>query len=102
MALASASAPYPRRVKSRARHERSSSSGEIARPYATMTKSTASIFAASGATFETEFVCIPRPLERSDRDDGGPLLYRTRHRASLWNKGETPRLEVQILDGNPR
>ena len=52
--------------------------------------------------FETEFVCIPRPLERSERPDGGPLLYRTRHRASLWRKGETPRLEMQILEGDPR
>jgi alkaline phosphatase D len=50
---------------------------------------------------ETEFVCIPRPLERSDRADGGPLLYRTRHRARLWNKGETPRLETQIVEGDP-
>ena len=52
--------------------------------------------------FETEFVCIPRPLERSDRPDGGPLLYRARYRASLWRSGEKPRLEGQILEGNPR
>jgi len=53
-------------------------------------------------SFEAEFVCIPRPIERSERADGGPLLYRTRHRASLWRKGETPRLELQILEGDPR
>jgi alkaline phosphatase D len=52
-------------------------------------------------SLETEFVCIPRPIERSERADGGPLLYRTRHRARLWRKGETPRLEFQILEGNP-
>jgi alkaline phosphatase D len=52
--------------------------------------------------FETEFVCIPRPLERSERSDGGPLLYRVRYRASLWRKGETPKLEFQILEGDPR
>jgi len=53
-------------------------------------------------SLETEFVCIPRPIERSERADGGPLLYRTRHRAALWRKGERPRLELQILEGNPR
>jgi alkaline phosphatase D len=53
-------------------------------------------------SFETEFVCIPRPLERRERADGGPLLYRTRHRANLWAKGEKPRLELQILEGDPR
>src|SRR5260370_36065393 len=51
---------------------------------------------------ETEFVCIPRPLERSERTDGGPLLYRTRHRARLWRKGERPRLGLQVAEGNPR
>jgi alkaline phosphatase D len=46
-----------------------------------------------------EFVCIPRPLERSDRPDGGPLLYRARYRAKLWCKGEVPKLEGMILEG---
>ncbi|MGA8866855.1 MAG: alkaline phosphatase D family protein [Candidatus Sulfotelmatobacter sp.] len=57
---------------------------------------------ATSNVFEAEFVCMPRPLERSERPDGGPLLYRTRYRASLWRKGETPRLELQILEGDPR
>ncbi len=56
----------------------------------------------SSDSFEMECVCIPRPIERSERDDGGPLLYRTRHRASLWHKGEKPKLEFKILEGNPR
>ncbi len=51
---------------------------------------------------ETEFVCIPRPIERSDRADGGPLLYRSRHRARLWRKGEEPKLETQIVEGDPK
>lgn len=51
---------------------------------------------------ETEFVCIPRPLEPSERSDGGPLLYRTRHRARLWRRGERPKLGVQIVEGNPK
>jgi alkaline phosphatase D len=57
---------------------------------------------ATTDVLETEFVCIPRPLERSDRPDGGPLAYRTRHRASLWRKGETPKLELQIVEGDPK
>ena len=51
---------------------------------------------------ETEFVCIPRPLERSDRADGGPLVYRTKHRAKLWPANESPRLELKIVEGDPR
>jgi alkaline phosphatase D len=53
-------------------------------------------------SFETEFVCIPRPLERSERADGGPLNYRARHRALVWAKGEVPKLEGEILEGDPR
>lgn len=40
----------------------------------------------------TEFVCIPRPLERSDGPDGGPLAYRMVHRVALWKSTETPQL----------
>ena len=54
-----------------------------------------------GSTF-VEFVCIPRPLERSDRPDGGPLTYRVLHRARLWKAGESPKLEQEILEGDPR
>jgi alkaline phosphatase D len=57
---------------------------------------------AASDSFETEFVCIPRPLERSERADGGPLAYRTRHRAKLWRKGERPKLDLQVLEGDPR
>ncbi|MGH9863988.1 MAG: alkaline phosphatase D family protein [Candidatus Acidiferrales bacterium] len=52
--------------------------------------------------FETEFVCIPRPIERSERVDGGPLLYRVRFRASLWRKGERPKLDSYIIEGAPQ
>ncbi len=48
---------------------------------------------------ECEFVCIPRPLERSDATDGGPLRYRVRHRVALWQPGETPRLERVLAEG---
>lgn len=54
----------------------------------------------SSDALETEFVCIPRPLERSDRADGGPLRYRVRHRTELWRKGETPKMETQVVEGD--
>jgi alkaline phosphatase D len=56
----------------------------------------------TSTTLETEFVCIPRPLERSEGADGGPLVYRVKHKAKLWKKGQTPKLEQQIVEGDPR
>jgi alkaline phosphatase D len=53
-------------------------------------------------TLETEFVCIPRPLERSQDRDGGPIRYRTRHRAQLWRRGERPRLALRVVEGDPK
>jgi alkaline phosphatase D len=49
----------------------------------------------------TEFVCIPRPITRSDRPDGGPLRYRVAHTAFLWKPGERPVLRQQVLEGDP-
>ena len=49
----------------------------------------------------TEFVCIPRPITRSDRPDGGPLRYRVVHTASLWKPGERPLLRQQVIEGDP-
>jgi alkaline phosphatase D len=49
----------------------------------------------------TEFVCIPRPIVRSGRPDGGPLRYRVVHTARLWRPGEPPRLERKVLEGDP-
>jgi alkaline phosphatase D len=57
---------------------------------------------ATGDWMETEFVCIPRPIERSDRSDGGPLAYRVIYRANLWRKGEQPTLEGRVMEGDPR
>jgi alkaline phosphatase D len=57
---------------------------------------------ASAHAMESEFVCIPRPLEQSESQDGGPLLYRVRCRASLWTKGQAPKLEIQVVEGDPR
>ena len=61
-----------------------------------------SVVRVTSDAIETEFVCIPRPLERSDRQDGGGLNYRARFRVILWEKGKAPKLELQILEGNPR
>jgi alkaline phosphatase D len=55
----------------------------------------------TGDEMWTEFVCIPRPIARSDRPDGGPLRYRVAHRAKLWRPGERPRLTQDVLEGDP-
>jgi alkaline phosphatase D len=56
----------------------------------------------SSNSLASDFVCIPRPLERAEREDGGPIHYRVRHKADLWKRGETPKLEQQVLSGNPK
>jgi alkaline phosphatase D len=56
---------------------------------------------ASGDALEAEFVCIPRPIERAPGEDGGPLRYRVRHRAKLWQAGEAPKLEQSVVEGDP-
>lgn len=55
----------------------------------------------TGTELRTEFVCIPRPITRSDRPDGGPLRYRVAHIAKLWKPGERPKLTRQVLEGDP-
>ena len=57
---------------------------------------------ATSDQLSTEFVCIPRPLERSERPDGGPLSYRVVHHTCLWKADEAPKLEQEILEGNPQ
>ena len=57
---------------------------------------------AGAEMFETEFVCIERPLERSEAAEGTPLRYRVVHRARRWNAGETPTLERRVIEGDPR
>lgn len=54
----------------------------------------------TGDEMRTEFVCIPRPIERSERPDGGPLRYRVEHVAKLWKPGERPRLEQRVIEGD--
>jgi alkaline phosphatase D len=54
---------------------------------------------ASAEELEVEFVCIPRPIERSQREDGGPLVYRVTHRVRLWKPGSVPRVERIAQEG---
>ena len=51
---------------------------------------------------ETEFLCIPRPITRASTPDGGPIRYRVTHRATLWGRGERPRLSQKVLEGDPK
>jgi alkaline phosphatase D len=57
---------------------------------------------AADDAIETTFVCIPRPLEPSERDDGGPLNYRVRCRSARWTPDALPRLDVHVVEGNPK
>ena len=54
----------------------------------------------SADEMRTEFVCIPRPITRSEKPDGGPINYRVSHQAKLWRKGEKPVLVQRVLEGN--
>jgi len=48
----------------------------------------------------TEFVCIPRPIERSPGEDGGPLRYRVRHEVPIWRAGERPQMRTTVVEGD--
>lgn len=61
-----------------------------------------SVVKAASDFLETEFVCIPRPVERSERPDGGPLNYRVRFRTAIWKSGERPKLQAQVVEGDPK
>lgn len=61
-----------------------------------------SVVRATSESFETEFVCIPRPVERAEGEDGGPLVYRAKFRSSLWRNGETPQLKGEVIEGDAK
>ncbi len=52
------------------------------------------------STMVTEFVCIPRPIERSTSANGGPLRYRVRHEVPLWRAGERPQMRQTVVEGD--
>ena len=54
----------------------------------------------SSDQMRTEFVCIPRPITRSERADGGPMRYRVSLTAALWKSGERPHLKTSVLEGD--
>jgi alkaline phosphatase D len=54
---------------------------------------------ATAEELEVEFVCIPRPIERNELEDGGPLAYRVTHRVKLWKPGTAPRMERTAQEG---
>ncbi len=54
----------------------------------------------TGNEMRTEFVCIPRPIARSESPDGGPLRYRVVHSAKLWAAGERPKLDQRVIEGD--
>lgn len=49
----------------------------------------------------TDFVCIPRPIERAATPDGGPLRYRVRHEVTLWQPGQAPHMRQSVVEGDP-
>jgi hypothetical protein len=55
----------------------------------------------SADAMRSEFICIPRPITRSEKPDAGPLRYRTLHTAALWKSGERPQLKTSVLEGDP-
>jgi alkaline phosphatase D len=54
----------------------------------------------SADQMRTEFVCIPRPIARSERPDGGAIRYRVVHTAALWKSGQRPQLKASVLEGD--
>jgi alkaline phosphatase D len=58
-----------------------------------------SLVRATNDELEVEFVCIVRPLERSERADGGPLAYRVTHRVKRWTHEAAPQLERTKAEG---
>ena len=48
----------------------------------------------------TDFVCIPRPIERAATPDGGPLRYRVRHEVALWRAGDALKMRQSLLEGD--
>lgn len=57
------------------------------------------IVSADSTHLDVEFVCIPRPLQRSDSEDGGPVSYRVIHRVEQWNANEGPAIKRMKVEG---
>ena len=58
-----------------------------------------SIVRADRDHLEVEFVCIPRPLQRSATPDGGPVTYRLTHQVDRWPAKARPKLRRTKVEG---
>jgi alkaline phosphatase D len=58
-----------------------------------------SVVSASSTHLDVEFVCIPRPLERSEGENGGPVKYRITHRVERWNGRTRPAIKRTKAEG---
>jgi len=58
------------------------------------------VVTAGPMAVETEFVCIPRPITRSETPDGGPIRYRVRHTTPMWTAGARPAIVQHIIEGD--
>lgn len=58
------------------------------------------VVTAAPEKLEVEFVCLPRPIDRSTSPDGGPVRYRVVHSAALWGVGGHPELVRTHVDGD--
>src|SRR4029077_11286260 len=61
-----------------------------------------SVVHATTEQIETEFVCIPRPLERNNKEDGGPINYRVRFQIAVWDKRTSPKIKMIVIEGDPK
>jgi alkaline phosphatase D len=57
------------------------------------------VVSANSTHLDVEFVCIPRPLKRSESEDGGPVRYRITHRVERWNAKARPLIKRIKVDG---
>jgi alkaline phosphatase D len=57
---------------------------------------------ASSTDFITEFVCIPRPLERAAHSDGGAVLYRVRFTTPVWSGTHVGKMKTEVIEGDPK
>jgi alkaline phosphatase D len=58
-----------------------------------------SVVRAAEDHLEVEFVCIPRPLQRSLMPDGGAVTYRVTHRIDRWLPRGSPKVRRTKVKG---
>jgi alkaline phosphatase D len=58
-----------------------------------------SLVRAMADHLEVEFVCVPRPLQRSLMPDGGAVTYRVTHRVDRWLPKSSPKLTRTKIKG---